>query len=193
MPSLIRIITLGCCLCLEIRVFILFNVCIGWLRLLFVNYFWLILRETWENERHLTHHISSTFIKRTENLLHKMSGFQTVTPRLLQQLRSGRSSASCNWVFVLSNVYIYKGIESNSRLQHAWTWSALARPHRRLCFLPGEFFRHVRPIALSCSQVKFQLAFLKMFWFYCTSLKFRKLKLPGFVESLYSSHLFVSE
>jgi len=68
----------------------------------------------------------------------------------------------------ICNYYI-KGIPTEIKLRHTGTWSAAARPSRRLCHRPAVFFRHLRLMAslLFIPASKTTVHFSNMLLFHC--------------------------
>ena len=76
---------------------------------------------------------------------------------------------------------VYKAVQLKSKLHHVVTWSAAARPSRRLCYSPTVFFHHYRLTAHSFLQEKIRGLFHKYFFFFLLFfLNYASLKLHNF-------------
>ena len=93
------------------------------------------------------------------------------TPRLTQQLPSGRCGTIWNTVYIRSTTYSYvykKGVQLKFKLQHPGTSSTVAWSPHHLCYRPTVPFRHLRLCALSSLHGKI----LRMFKHVITTLSF---------------------
>jgi len=111
------------------------------------------------------------------------------TPRLTQQLPSGRCGTSWNTVYIWSTIYVFC-VQLKFKLQHAGTSSTVAWSPRHLCYRPTVPFRHLRLTVLSSPHGKIRRMFkhvltkLPYFFEYCVPWNCAKFTVWGAVSKM---------